>query len=220
MMIDLIPRSNVSDTVAVAVRTMIIDGRLPENERINEVRLSEALGVSRTPLREALSRLATEGALTNVPSLGYFVRPLTLEECNQLYAIRPLLDPEALRLAGLPSKPRLEVLEQLNQAFADAGDPDQAIAFDNAWHLELIAGCPNAILLELIGNIINRTRRYEVALMRARPNVVRANQDHLRILSRLGAGDLDGACAALKHNMQSGVAPIAAWLQSRLAGGF
>src|SRR4051812_50184921 len=92
-------RANVSESVAAAVRAMIVDGRLAEGERINEVRLSEALGVSRTPLREALTRLAAEGALTSSPGLGYRVRPLTVEEFEQLYDIRPILDPEALRMA-------------------------------------------------------------------------------------------------------------------------
>src|SRR4051812_4262762 len=97
--IETVQRANVSESVAAAVRAMIVDGRLGEDERINEVRLSEALGVSRTPLREALNRLQAEGALTSAPGLGYRVLPLTVEELEQLYDIRPILDPEALRMA-------------------------------------------------------------------------------------------------------------------------
>lgn len=208
-------RSNVSEVVAATVRAMIVDGRLAEGERINEVRLSEALGVSRTPLREALNRLAAEGALNSTPSLGYSVRPLTLEEFEQVYAVRPLLDPEALRLAGLPSPERLAQLEALNRDFAAAEDAEEAIAIDDQWHLELIAGCPNRVLIELIQNFILRTRRYEIALMRETPNVARATDDHDRILAALHDRDLSGACVALKQNMQSGFAPIAAWLINR-----
>ena len=58
--------------LAAALRTMIFDGRLPAGERINEVRLAQELGVSRTPLREALNRLATEGSLTSTARFGYF----------------------------------------------------------------------------------------------------------------------------------------------------
>lgn len=208
-------RANVSETVATAVRAMILDGGLAEGERINEVRLSEALGVSRTPLREALNRLATEGALTSTPSLGYFVRPLSLEEFEQLYAIRPILDPEALRLAGLPSPGRLAHLEALNRDFASTEDAEQAIAIDDAWHLELIDGCPNRVLIELIENIMFRTRRYEIALMRETSAVARATDDHDHILAALKASDLQGACGALKQNMQSGFAPVATWLVTR-----
>src|SRR5436309_3064731 len=95
-------RDNISDAVAIELRNMIVDGRFPAGERINEVHLSQQLSVSRTLLREALGRLAQEGALRHVARIGYFVRLLTLEEFEQIYATRPLLDPEALRLAGLP----------------------------------------------------------------------------------------------------------------------
>ena len=208
-------RENISEAVAASLRAMIVDGRLEGGERINEVRLSEALGVSRTPLREALSRLAAEGALTSTPNLGYFVRPLTLEELDQAYDIRPILDPEALRLAGLPSPARIERLEALNRQLAQAQDPEQCIAIDDEWHLELLAECPNRILVELIQNIIVRTRRYELALMRETANVARATDDHQWVIDALRRGDLDGACAALKRNMQSGKAPLVAWLKSR-----
>ena len=208
-------RANISEAVAAAVRAMIVDGRLAEGERVNEVRLAENLGVSRTPLREALSRLAAEGALTSAPSLGYSVRPLTLKEFEQVYDIRPLLDPAALRLAGIPPPKRLERLEQLNRTLAKAHDPETAIAVDDRWHLELLAGCPNSILIELIQSMMLRTRRYELALMRETRNVASATEEHERIQAALRAGDLDAACAALEHNMRSGREPIVAWLRAR-----
>lgn len=210
-------RVNVSEAVAASVRAMIVDGRLAPGERINEVRLSEALGVSRTPLREALSRLAAEGALSSTPAIGYSVRPLTVEEFEQLYEIRPLLDPEALRLAGLPSPARLARLEALNRRFAAARDAETAITLDDEWHLQLIEACPNRVLIEMIQSIILRTRRYEVALLREQPNRAQATEDHDRILDALRAGDLPQGCAALKANMQSGREPVIAWLTARAA---
>lgn len=207
-------RANIADSAVEAVRTMIVDGALPEGERINEVHLAQKLGVSRTPLREALNRLASEGALTSAPHLGFFVRPLTLEEFQQVYTIRPLLDPEALRLAGLPSAAKLDRLERINAKLGKAAS-GRAITLDDQWHLELIGDCPNRVLIELIENNILRTRRYEMALMRESPNVMRATDAHARILKALRRGDLEGACAALKENMQSGFEPIEAWLKER-----
>jgi DNA-binding GntR family transcriptional regulator len=217
--IEPLRRLNTSETVAAALRAMIMDGRLAPGERINEVRLSEALGVSRTPLREALNRLASEGALSSAPAIGYSVRPLSVEEFEQVYDIRPLLDPEALRLAGLPTAARLAKLEVLNRRFASAGDAEDAISRDDEWHLELIAACPNRVLVELIENMMLRTRRYEAALLREQPNRLRASDDHDRILAALRAGDLEAACAALRTNMQSGREPILDWLRSRTRGG-
>jgi DNA-binding GntR family transcriptional regulator len=105
-----LPRRTLSDSLVIKVRQMIIDGSLRASERINEVRLSQKLGVSRTPLREAIAILAKEGALTSVPCVGWFVKPLSVGEFDQLYAIRPMLDPEALRLAGLPPAEQIERL--------------------------------------------------------------------------------------------------------------
>jgi DNA-binding GntR family transcriptional regulator len=208
-------RDNLSDALTNELRNRIVDGRLPAGERINEVHLSAALGVSRTPLREALNRLAREGALINRPRIGYAVRPLTLEEFDQIYDIRPLLDPEALRLAGLPSPERLKRLRSLNRKIERERDPDTVMALDDEWHLELIATCLNKVLIELIEQIILRTRRYEIALMRDRRNVLRASLDHRAILAALERGDLPRACAALKKNLQTGKVPIAAWLKER-----
>lgn len=210
-------RDNISDAVAAELRRRIVDGRLPAGERINEVRLSQELGVSRTPLREALNRLAAEGALDSVPRVGFSVHPLTLGEFEQIYDIRPILDPEALRLAGIPPPERLRRLEELNRELAEATDPETAIALDDAWHLELLADCPNRVLIELIENFIQRTRRYELALWRETRQALRATEDHERILAALRDGDLAAACRALEHNMRSGRAPIVEWLAEREA---
>lgn len=208
-------RPNISAAAADRVREMIVQGALADGARINEVRLAAALGVSRTPLREALNRLAAEGAIEARPRLGYFVRPLTLQELEQVYTIRPLLDPEALRLAGLPDAKRIDDLERMNKKLAAARDPAAAIALDDAWHLKLLEGCPNRVLVEMIEHIMLRTRRYELALFRETSSVVQTTDDHARILAALRSGDLAAACAALKQNMEGGMGPIAAWLKTR-----
>ena len=193
---------------------MIVDGTLPAGERINEVHLSRDLGVSRTPLREALSRLAHEGAIRSVPRIGYFVQALTLAELEDIYAIRPLLEPEALRLAGLPSPERLERLKSLNDRIGKAKNADAAIDLDDEWHSELVSGCPNAVLLDFIRQIVRRTRRYEIALMRERRNIAVATTNHRAIMAALRRGDLEAACTELRKNLQWGRAPIVAWLKS------
>ena len=191
-----IERGNISEAAADAVRAMIVDGRLEAGDRLNEVHLAQQLGVSRTPLREALSGLVAEGALIARPRLGYFVRPLTLEEFEQIYDIRPLLDPEALRLAGMPSAKSISRLEKLNSDLARAKGL-RAIEIDDAWHMELIAGCPNRVLIEMIQNMIVRTRRYELALMREQKNVgtatVRPRAHHCGVKGRRSHVGMRGA---------------------------
>jgi DNA-binding GntR family transcriptional regulator len=194
---------------------MIIDGRLPPGGRINEVHLSAGLGVSRTPLREALARLEAEGALTSMPRLGFYVCELSEEEVEHLYPMRAILDPAALREAGLPPPARLAKLKTLNRRFAEATEPMEAVLTDDKWHLELISGCSNPILMGFIQQMIWRTRRYELGLMKARANVERATGDHDAIIAALEAGDLERACGALERNMCSGKQPILDWLAER-----
>ena len=212
-------RANISDSVADAVRSLIADGGLAEGERINEVQLSQSLGVSRTPLREALNRLAAEGALTSTPSHGYSVKPLTLEEFEPLFAMRPILDPAALRLAGLPPPERLQRLRDINARMAASRNSAHTLDLDDQWHRELIAACPNPILLDLIEQFIRRTRRYEMTLMRERRQALAAVNSHRAIMAALSRRDLDGACEALRHNLTRGAAPIAAWLKERKTKG-
>ena len=212
-------RPNLSEDVVRAVRAMIVDGRLTAGERINEVHLAAALKVSRTPLREALSRLVSEGAVEAVPRKGYFVKPLSVAELEQLYDVRPLLDPEALRLAGIPTEKQLVVLEDINRRIEAGTDPEQTIALDDLWHLTLLQGCPNRVLVGMIEQIMLRTRRYELALMRERTNVEKATLHHAHIVAALRRGDLDAACAELKSNMTHGREPILAWLRDRVTPG-
>ena len=208
-------RGNLSDLIMDTIRNMIVDGRLPPAERISEVQLSRQLGVSRTPLREALARLSHEGALDAIPRIGYFVRPLTISEFDQIYRIRPILDPEALRLAGLPSAERVKRLDELNQQMQKARTADAIIDLDDEWHLELLADCPNKVLIDLIKQFARRTRRYEIALMRERKNVLTSTGNHKAIMAALRRRDLKAACAALRENCTTGYAPIHDWLVSR-----
>ena len=89
--------------------------------RLNEVHLARQLGVSRTPLREALTRLVSEGLVDSRPRRGFFARPLSLGEFRELYPLRAHLDPFALRLAGIPGARRLAALRGLNRQIAAAG---------------------------------------------------------------------------------------------------
>jgi len=206
-------KPNLSETLASSLREMIVVGRLTPGARINEVHLCASLGVSRTPLREALMRLVAEGAVVSKARFGFYVSELTLSEFEQTYAIRQLLDPEALRLAGLPTDKQLARLVAMNEKLSQTSDPASIIARDNAWHLELVSSCPNRILIGLIEQFIDRGRRYELALMRERRNVERTLRDHDDILTALQQGDLNRACESLRINMESGKEPIRRWLK-------
>jgi DNA-binding GntR family transcriptional regulator len=210
-------RQNISEELANTIRQMVVDGVIEPGSRINEVHLARELGVSRTPLREAIARLVREDALVTVPRVGAFVRPLSVEEFDQIYPIRSLLDPEALRLGGLPSRQHIDRLERLNARIGAASDHDTTIALDDEWHLLLIDECPNKVLIELIQKFMRRTRRYELALMREQQQVHLATDTHSKIIAPLRRGELEAATKMLKHNLETGGEPIRRWLLEREA---
>jgi DNA-binding GntR family transcriptional regulator len=208
-------RENLSAEVAEELRLMISDGRLAADSRINEVQLSEALGVSRTPLREALAMLVAEEALVSLPRRGTFVRPLSREDFLHIYSVRPLLDVGALRLSGVPGLTVIKRLQGLNDRLSRVEGVVERITIDDEWHLLLVAGCDNPILLNLIRQFMLRTRRYELAYLREQAHTQTAANEHLDIMSALERNDLDAACDALHTNLTSGIDPILSWLDTK-----
>ena len=209
------PRANISTDVANTLRDMIFERALVEGARINEVHLAARLGVSRTPLREALTTLVAEGALESIPRRGFFVRRLTLREFEDIYPMRALLDPEALRLSGIPTEASFRKLERIDRKMRAAGRDKVRTSLDDEWHLELIRNCPNQVLLGLIRQFMGRFRRYGLAFLRGGNVLETANREHDEILACLRARDLDAACEGLRRNLTSDTQAIIEWLQSR-----
>lgn len=208
-------RPNLSEELANQVRDMIFDGDLRAGQRINEVHLAERLGVSRTPVREALTMLVAEKALVSIPRRGCFVRELTRREFEDIYPMRAILEPEALRLSGIPADGALDHLERLNREVRAAPDMKTRVTRDEAWHLELIAGCENEVLSGLVQHFMHRFRRYGLAFARERSVIETANREHVEILRSLRAGDLPSACDWLRRNLSSNKQPILDWLDER-----
>jgi DNA-binding GntR family transcriptional regulator len=208
-------RPNLSEDLAGIVREMIFDGRLPAGLRINEVRLAAQLGVSRTPLREALATLLVERALTAVPRRGFFVQELTAEEVKNVYPMRAILDPEALRLSGIPPAKRIKKLEDIAGRLQSTNDVKSAIRLDDEWFRALWADCTNPVLVELIEHFMRRTRRYELAAMRERENVTASSRSKIEVVELLRAGKLSGACKRVRKSLNDGAEPVLEWLARR-----
>jgi len=214
---DLSDRPNLGQSLTTELRRLITDGELADEERINEVHLSRDLGVSRTPLREALTGLAAEGYVVIRPRRGFFVAPLDSRELADLYSMRALLDPHALALAGIPTEKGLAALTRLNSRLRNAAKPRQIVELDNEWHRTLIAQCPNQVLLQAIDQYIALTQRYELVYFRETAHLDTASREHDEVLAAAARNDLVAACDALRRNLQSAVKPLQAWMETRRA---
>ncbi len=194
---------------------MIFDGYFSAGERINEVHLSTELGVSRTPLREALTTLAAEEALYHSPRRGFFVSELSREEFEDIYPMRAILDPAALRLSGRPSRESFSKLERINEKMKGTRDFKTRASLDDEWHLELIRDCNNRVLIGQIKLFMNRIRRYGLAFHQDRQVVEMSTTEHQEIIDALKKDDLESACEWLRRNLTSDKTPILNWLEGR-----
>ncbi|MEM7612854.1 MAG: GntR family transcriptional regulator [Pseudomonadota bacterium] len=215
MQYTVIDKSPISAQTASAVREMIVAGELVAGDRINEVHLSEALGVSRTPLREGLRQLVAEDFVDSEPRRGFFVRPFSVDEFSDLYDLRPILDPAALLAGGAMTVEQVHHLSELNDQFINADTGLNAVMADEAFHRALIARCQNQILTQTIDNLMLRTRRYEIALFRDRQPIRGAADQHILIIDALRHKDVALAAEHLRANLTGGKAPILEWLASR-----
>jgi DNA-binding GntR family transcriptional regulator len=138
----------------------IVEGGLAPGTRLVEGRLAERLGVSRTPLREALFRLHQEGFVLTSAGRGFSVKPLDDKEARELFPILSALEGLALSMAGPLLALDVEALREANRALAPLSRrPLAAIDADTAFHELLLRRCPNASLLEMIAGVRRRLLR-------------------------------------------------------------
>ena len=149
--------SNVFQTL----RDMAISYALKPGERLNEIELAEQLGVSRTPVREALARLATHGFLEE-SSRGYVRRPLDIREMQDLYEARVAVERECLRLAF--ERASAEGVEELARYLEHSRSvsPDtpaqQLVELDEGFHLRIAELSGNAELRRMLASLNERIR--------------------------------------------------------------
>jgi DNA-binding GntR family transcriptional regulator len=184
------------------ITTRVLDGRLAAGARVNEVHLARELGVSRTPLREALIGLAGRGLLVTEPGRGFLVPPFDPDEARRLYPLVAELEALALRwtspleLAGLPDA--LDVVAGEMAAALDRGDDLSEV--DERWHALLLSRCPNPHLLRLIEQTKPLLKRYESCYFGGAGRAGESIGEHRRIAAALREGDLPAASAVLVRN--------------------
>ena len=194
---------SIVEQVYEKLRAMAVTYALRPGERVNEGDLSRRFGVSRTPLREALNRLNTEGLLRFVPGKGFYCRDLDPKEIFDLYEARRVIEAAAARLAAERAEPAaIEALDAyLVETGAEAGERgrDELVRIDETFHERLTALSGNAELVRVLRNIDARIQfvRWLDLDRRLRPQ---SHREHRAIVLALRRRDGD-ACAALveKH---------------------
>lgn len=208
-----IARRLLREDVYREVFELILHGGLGPGTRVRDSAIAEQLGVSRTPVREALVRLTEDGFLNADAGRGFRVRVLGADEVLDTYPIVWTLEGLGLRSAAPLTAGQLDGLHALNARLAAAGDDiPRRISLDEEWHRALLAGCGNRELLRLIGAMKRRMRVYEHHYWQDGAVEVSV-AEHERIAGALAAGDMDAAVAGLEDNFRGTMERLARRLQ-------
>lgn len=197
----------LAEQVYHALRDRLRSGAIGPGQALQEVQLAEALGVSRTPVREAMARLATEGLLTSDHRRSFTVPALARKDVDDIYEVRYLVEPAAMRrIAPLTVDPHRRA--SIDAALAEAtiahraGDAEAFreahIRYRNAW----LALVPNARLVRLVEQYADHMQHIR-ALTLGDAAVRTIVLDGLtRVTAALAAGDGDAAAAAMLQHLQ------------------
>jgi DNA-binding GntR family transcriptional regulator len=186
------------DAAYQAMRQRILDNEWPPGFVALEQGLAHELGMSRTPVREALIRLATEGLVDVVPRHGMRVLPVSAGDMRDIYDMLSALEAKAAELAvrRAPSEQQLAPLVQAARDMEralEADDLDGWATADECFHRHLVMLSGNRLLIDAVLNCWDRAHRARMVTLRMRNKPVDSTRDHLALVERIRAGDASGA---------------------------
>ena len=201
-----------SRTVAVleAIKHAILAGELKPGRPLIETDLATVLGVSKTPVREALKTLAGAGLVTMHPYRGAVVRVVDDEQARHIYDLRLLLEPEALGRAVTASYDWTKARNALERADACVGQAERSLA-NRDFHHELYARCGNPLLVRMLDDLRDQTALVSAAAWQhdaatsppSTPSWEREAAEHRGVLAAAEAGDPKRAARLLHEHIMA-----------------
>jgi DNA-binding GntR family transcriptional regulator len=186
---------SAADKAYAAIRTNIANGSLGQGYPLLESELSEQLGMSRTPVREAINRLKAEDMIETVRRKGIFVKALSKEELSQMYEVAEGLEGMVVYLVALESDAHIDDLGNailsMEQAIAE-NDTDKWIGADEDYHTALYMHCKNTYLVEQLKRIDDKLRLARVVLIAgSTADKIQSTRDHRATYEAIKAGDAE-----------------------------
>ena len=201
--------ASLVDHAYQAMRCRILDNVWPPGHRALEQELALDLGMSRTPVREALIRLANEGLVEVVPRHGMRVLPVSADDMREIYEVLTALESMAAELVvrrkptAAQLKPFVEASRDMGRA-VKTGDLDAWAAADERFHSHLVELSGNRLLIEAVQNCWDRAHRARMVTLRMRPMPVHSTREHLEVVERIRSGDARGAFEAHRAHRERG----------------
>lgn len=211
---ELKPRRSLATEAADHLREFIMLGKLAPGMPVRERDLSEAFGISRTPLKEALRILEVEGLITYGPTRRPYVADPSLDQINDWLRVQGALEALAGELAcAVASDTQLAEIERINASITEARDSKgqlEAFRRDMAFHQAIVAAAGNAALAET--HATYNARLWRVRFLSSQRDAGRdaTRREHLDIVEALKARDQQATMQALKEHLRTAEVNIAA----------
>jgi len=188
-------RISLGQYVYDTVKHAVVSGDMAPGTRMVESRLAEALGISRTPVREAFHKLEREHLVRRAPAGGFFVVGLTRADVEETFGIRSILESYAARLAALKhQKSDLESLEKKIQEYQDHFDRGQLNVLpkiNTEFHDLLYTLSRSPRLVKMINDLRDLIFRFRQVILKREDMARLSNEDHLRMLEHMKKRDAD-----------------------------
>lgn len=194
-----------TEVVLDEIRRGILTRELKPGQALVEAELAARLGVSKTPVREALKVLSNSGLVTFSPYKGASVCVVDAELAKSVYDVRMVLEPEAVRRSVERRSPDLleDAAEALKEASAAISDKDQAALslLNRRFHRALYSGCGNPLMVSMLDDLKDRAALISVVGWEANPSWRKEWNEHKAVLAAAKKGDADGAAGLLRAHI-------------------
>jgi DNA-binding GntR family transcriptional regulator len=179
--------------VATYIREAIVRGELRPGERLRTEEIARQFGISRIPVREALHSLVADGFVTLSPQRGAFVAELSVEDIEEIYLLRCLLEPAAARLAiaNLTSELIAQLVKIVEEMEASEHDQPRWMNLDRSFHLTLYSASSQPRLYRMITQLRSNSERYTAIYIASPHYMVGARARHRELLDAYQRADAD-----------------------------
>lgn len=195
------------EVVSETLRDAIVSGTLKPGERLMEIQLAEELGVSRTPVREAIRKLELEGFVIMIPRRGTYVADLSIKDINEVFEIRTALDVLAAGLAAERiTDDELELMERILVQigeYVDKNELEPIVELDSQFHDILYRACRNDRLVGIINNLREQFTRFRTISMAFPGRITNTLEEHSRLVEAIASREVDLAQQLAREHMEN-----------------